>query len=132
MNITDPIADMLTRIRNASKARKRYVDIPNSKVKEQIAKVLVEREFVSNYTVIPDNKQGILRIKMRYTPDNEAVFSNLVRISKPGRRIYLKVDDLFAKKRLLGMLLISTSSGIITEDEAVKRGIGGEAVCRIW
>ncbi|MBD3232388.1 MAG: 30S ribosomal protein S8 [candidate division Zixibacteria bacterium] len=132
MSMTDPVADMLTRIRNGSKARKRFVDIPGSKIKEQIARVLRDSDFISKYAVVPDNKQGILRVKLRYTPEHEEVFSGLARVSRPGRRIYLSCDQIRAKKRLLGTLVISTSQGVITEEEAIKRGIGGEAVCRIW
>jgi len=130
--MTDPIADMLTRIRNASKAKKRFVDIPNSKIKEQIARILVERDFISKYAVIPDNKQGVLRIRMRYTLDHQSVFSGMSRVSSPGRRTYLAKDDLKAMSRYLGTIIISTSQGVLAEEEAIKRGIGGEAICRIW
>ncbi|PJA29484.1 MAG: 30S ribosomal protein S8 [candidate division Zixibacteria bacterium CG_4_9_14_3_um_filter_46_8] len=132
MCMTDPIADMLTRIRNASKAKKRFVDIPNSKIKEQIARILVERDFISKYAVIPDNKQGVLRIRMRYTLDHQSVFSGMSRVSSPGRRTYLAKDDLKAMSRYLGTIIISTSQGVLAEEEAIKRGIGGEAICRIW
>lgn len=132
MSMTDPIADMLTRIRNGSKARKKFVDIPCSKIKERMARVLADNDFISRFAIIPDNKQGILRVKLRYTPDYESVFSGLERISRPGRRVYLSCDQLRAKRRLLGTLVISTSQGVIVEDEAIKRGIGGEAICRIW
>ncbi len=132
MSMTDPVADMLTRIRNGSKARKKFVDIPSSKIKEQIARVLRDNDFISKYAVIPDNKQGMLRVKLRYTPDHEEVFSGLSRVSRPGRRVYLSYGQIRSKRRLLGTLVISTSQGVITEDEAIKKGIGGEAVCRIW
>ncbi|MCP4632880.1 MAG: 30S ribosomal protein S8 [candidate division Zixibacteria bacterium] len=132
MSMTDPIADMLTRLRNASKAKKRFVDIPNSNIKEQIAKILKETDFISQYAVIPDNKQGILRVKMRYTPDRDSVFSGLVRVSRPGLRKYVDTDELKRKSRHLGTMIISTSQGVLTEDDARRRGIGGEAICRIW
>jgi small subunit ribosomal protein S8 len=132
MSMTDPIADFLTRIRNGNKARKRFVDIPNSKVKEHLAKILEEGEYISKYAVIPDNKQGVLRIKMRYTPDHQSVFSALVRVSKPGLRIYYTKDELKAQSRRLGTLVVSTSKGILTEEQAISQGVGGEALCRIW
>ncbi len=132
MSMTDPIADMLTRLRNASKARKRFVDVPNSKMKEQLARILKEQDFISKYAVIKDNKQGILRIKMRYTPEQQSVFSALVRVSRPGLRQYAAKDDLRKQSRRLGTLIVSTSQGLLTENEAVRRGIGGEAICRIW
>ena len=132
MSMTDPIADMLTRIRNASKAKKRFVDIPSSNVKVELARILKERDFISQYAVMKDNKQGIIRIKMRYTPDQQSVFTQLKRVSKPGLRQYLSRDDLYKQKRRLGTLIISTSQGIMSEDEALEKGIGGEAVCRIW
>jgi small subunit ribosomal protein S8 len=132
MSMTDPVADMLTRIRNAAKAKKRTVDIPGSKIKEQIARILKEQDFISKYAVIPDNKQNVIRIKLRYAPDQKAVFSGLQRVSKPGLRIYVTKDDIVKQRRRLGTLVISTSQGVVTEDEAIRRGIGGEAVCRIW
>ncbi len=132
MSMTDPIADMLTRLRNASKARTRFVDVPNSKMKEQLARILKEQDFISKYAVIKDNKQGILRIKMRYTPEQQSVFSALVRVSRPGLRQYAAKDDLRKQSRRLGTLIVSTSQGLLTENEAVRRGIGGEAICRIW
>jgi len=132
MSMTDPIADLLTRIRNASKARKRFVDIPNSKIKEQITRILAEKEFISKYAIIPDNKQDIIRIKMRYTPDHQSVFSGLARISKPGRRVYMANADLKFNRRFMGTIIVSTSKGVLTEDKAIEIGIGGEAICRIW
>ncbi|MBD3168255.1 MAG: 30S ribosomal protein S8 [candidate division Zixibacteria bacterium] len=132
MSMTDPIADMLTRIRNASKAKKRFVDIPSSKIKVELARILEEKDFISRYAVLKDNKQGIIRIKMRYTPDQQSVFTQLRRVSKPGLRQYMSRDDLHKQKRRLGTLVISTSQGVMTEDDAREKGIGGEAICRIW
>lgn len=129
---TDPIADMFTVIRNANRVFKEKVDIPASKLKLNIIRLLKEKGFISNYKFIEDRKQGILRIYLRYTPQREQVICGLKRISKPGRRIYRSWKELPRVYTGLGYALISTSKGIFTDEEARKKKIGGEVVGYIW
>jgi small subunit ribosomal protein S8 len=132
MNVTDPIADFLTRIRNAIKAKHRRVDIPASNLKMKIAELLVEMNFLRSVDFIEDNKQGILRIRLKYTPDSKSMITGLERISKPGLRIYLDGDDLSKSSRKMGSVILSTSSGLMTDKKALEHGTGGEALLRIW
>lgn len=132
MSMTDPIADFLTRIRNACKARHRRVDIPASNLKLKIAELMVEMNYLRSVDFIEDNKQGILRIRLKYTPDSESVISGLERVSKPGLRIYLTKKDLFQGIRKMGDLIISTSHGLMTDRKALETGLGGEALFRVW
>jgi len=132
MNVTDPIADFLTRIRNAIKAKHRRVDIPASNLKMKIAELLVEMNFLRSVDFIEDNKQGILRIRLKYTPDSKSMISGLERISRPGLRIYLDGDDLSKGSRKMGTVILSTSSGLLTDRKALELGTGGEALLRIW
>lgn len=129
---TDPIADMFTVIRNANRVFKEKVDIPASKLKLNIIRLLKEKGFISNYKFIEDRKQGILRIYLCYTPQREQVICGLKRISKPGRRIYRSWKELPRVYTGLGYALISTSKGIFTDEEARKKKIGGEVVGYIW
>lgn len=131
MNVTDPIADYLTRIRNASKAHLKKVDIPSSGLKKEITKVLKEKKFITDYTEIPDNKQGIIRIQLRYV-NGESVFKGLKRVSKPGLRVYADSENLPRVLGGLGMAIISTSKGIMTDHRARQEHIGGEVLCNIW
>jgi small subunit ribosomal protein S8 len=132
MTQTDPIADLLTRVRNATLAKHRDVTIPLSRMKVEIAKVLKDEGYISNFKVIGDNKQGILKIALKYTNDNQSVISGLKRVSKPGCRIYCKKDSVPKVLDGLGILIVSTSSGIATGKKCEDLGIGGEVLCQIW
>ncbi len=132
MTQTDPIADLLTRVRNATQVKHRDVSIPLSRMKVEIAKVLKEEGYISNFKVIGDNKQGILKINLKYTNDNKSVISGLKRVSKPGCRIYCKKDSIPKVLDGLGILIVSTSSGIATGKKCEDLGIGGEVLCQVW
>lgn len=132
MSMTDPIADMLTRLRNASKAKMKKVDIPASNIKREIARILEENHFIGKTIEIKDNKQGLLRVYLRYTKTDEPIIRGLKRVSRPGLRSYLDKDKLARMRNQLGMTVVSTSKGLMTDDEARREGIGGEAVCYIW
>jgi len=132
MTVTDPIAEMLTRIRNANQAKKDRVDIPSSKMKQEIARILKEEGYIKNYRVISDRRQGILRIYLKYTSKKERVISGIKRVSKPSLRYYVKVDEVPRVLSGLGIAILSTSQGIMTDKEARKRRIGGEVICHIW
>lgn len=132
MSMTDPIADMLTRIRNANMASHERVEAPSSKVKEWIAKVLHEEGYIRNYRLIDDNKQGILRIYLKYGENKEKVITNLKRISKPGRRVYVDAKHLPKVLGGLGIAIISTSQGIMTAAQCRKAKVGGEVLCYVW
>jgi len=132
MMITDPIADMLTRVRNASNVKHKSVEIPASNMKKTLAEILLNEGFIKSYTVIEDNKQGIVKIELKYGPNNEKVITGLKRISKPGLRVYVKGTEIPKVLGGLGIAIISTSKGIITDKEARKLCIGGEVVCYVW
>jgi len=132
MSMTDPIADMLTRIRNAAKAQHKVVDIPSSGIKTEIARILHDLGFIREYSVTPDSKQGVLRVFLKYTKRDESVIIGLRRVSKPGLRKYVTVDDMKKLGYQIGITVISTSRGIMTHDEALKAGVGGEAMLRVW
>jgi small subunit ribosomal protein S8 len=132
LTMTDPIADLLTRIRNASRASIRRLDIPASKMKKRIAEILLENNFVRAVDYIEDDLQGILRIRLKYTAEGKSVIKGLKRISKPGLRVYQSKKDLVKGSRKPGMVILSTSTGIMTERNAIQNGIGGEALFRIW
>ena len=132
MAVTDPIADMLTRIRNGVKAKFNSIDIPGSKLKTEIAKILKEEGFIKNYKFLKDGKQGILRIYLKYGPGQSAVVYGLKRISKPGRRVYVKSDGIKPVYNGMGISILSTSRGIITDKKARKENIGGEILCDVW
>lgn len=133
MAMTDPIADFLTRIRNALQAKHKIVDIPASNLKKQIAHILYEQKFIKNYIIIDDGKQGIIRIFLRYIPQTgEPVIHELQRVSKPGRRQYVDVQNLPRVKNNMGIAILSTSRGILTEREARRQKVGGEVLCIIW
>lgn len=131
-NVTDPIADLLTRIRNASNARHQYVEIPSSKMKVEIARILKEEGFIENYQVVSSKPVNVLRIKLRYLEGKEPVIKGIRRISKPGLRIYAKKDELPRVLRGLGIAIISTSKGLMTDREARAQGYGGEVICYVW
>jgi len=132
MTMTDPIADYLTRIRNAVKARHRKVDIPASNMKKSITQILLEHKFIENYVFVEDGKQGILRIYLRYGPNEEPVIRGLRRVSKPGRRIYVDKDRIPRVMNNLGIAILSTSRGIMTNKKARSLGVGGEVLCYVW
>ena len=131
MAVTDPIADFLTRIRNASKARKLRVDIPASNMKKSLAEILKSQNFIKDYSVIEDNKQNIIRVELKYTNGSPAI-SGLKRISKPGLRIYKNSSDIPRVLNGLGVAVISTSKGLLTDKDARTESVGGEIVCYIW
>lgn len=132
MSITDPIADMLTRIRNAGKAKFNSVDIPGSKMKTNLAKVLKNEGFIKNYKFFHDNKQGILRIYLKYDQVQKNAIFGLQRVSKPSRRVYLKHNNIEPVLNGLGISIISTSKGIITDRQARNEKVGGEILCNVW
>jgi len=132
MSLTDPVADMLTRIRNAIRAKKKEVNIPSSRLKVEIARILKEEGYIRNYKVIEDNKQGIINITLKYTDDNQSVITGLRRISKPGCRIYCTKDNVPKSLDGLGVVIISTSKGILTGKQCEELGLGGEVLCEIW
>ncbi len=132
MTMTDPISDMLTRIRNANIALHPKVDIPGSRIKIEIAKVLQEEGFIRKYKFIEDNKQGILRIYMKYNDEKERVITDLKRISKPGRRVYRKAKEIDKVLGGIGIAIISTPIGIVTDKQARKYNVGGEILCHVW
>ena len=131
MPVTDPISDFLTRVRNASKAGKLRVDIPSSNMKKSLAEILKTQKFINDYSVVEDNKQNILRLELKYTNGNPAI-SGLKKISKPGLRVYKKSDKLPRVLNGLGIAVVSTSQGLLTDKDARKQAIGGEVVCYIW
>jgi len=132
MSISDPIADMLTRIRNANRVRKDYVDIPASKMKIAIARILKEEGFIKYYKVMRSRVQGGIRIFLRYGPEREPILNGLVRVSKPGLRRYVNKDNIPRVLGGLGTTIISTSQGILTGRICRQKGIGGEIICNIW
>jgi small subunit ribosomal protein S8 len=128
---SDPIADMLTRVRNAVKAEHLKVDIPSSKIKVAIAKILKDEGFIKNYKIIEDNKQKVLRVYLKYSDQNQSALLNIVRISKPGRRIYTKAEELKPVFNNIGIRILSTPKGVITNKAAQKLNVGGEVICEI-
>lgn len=132
MTMSDPIADMLTRIRNANAVQHDRVDIPASKLKKSLAQILKDEGFIHDYQWIKDGKQGIIRLYLKYGPGREKVISGLRRISRPGRRVYARKDEVPRVLGGLGVAIISTSSGIMTDKRARSEGLGGEVLCYIW
>lgn len=132
MHVTDPIADMLTRIRNASAAKHETVDIPASNVKKAIADILRDEGYIKGYRIIDDNKQGIIKINLKYGPNKERVISGMKRVSKPGLRVYAGKDELPKVLKGLGIAIISTPKGIMTDKKARKENVGGEVLAFVW
>jgi small subunit ribosomal protein S8 len=131
--MTDPVADLLTRIRNGSKAEKNAIDVPASNIKREIVRILLENKYLRDVVELPDNKQGILRIYLRYSRGDEPVLKGITRVSKPGLRRYFSSEDVrLSVHNSRGMLVVSTSQGIMTNFDAAKRGVGGEALLRCW
>lgn len=132
MHITDPIADMLTRIRNANSAGHPTVDVPASNMKKSLAEILNNEGYIKGYQIIEDNKQGIIRINLKYGPNKTKVISGLKRVSKPGLRVYANKEELPMVLRGLGIAIISTSKGIMTDKMARQNNVGGEVLAFIW
>ena len=132
MQITDPIADMLTRIRNAGSARHETVDIPNSKMKKAIAEILLEEGYIKSFQLIDDGTQGIIRVTLKYLPGKEKAIQGLRRVSKPGLRVYAGAEELPQVLRGLGIAIISTSKGIMTDKKACAQHVGGEVLAFVW
>jgi small subunit ribosomal protein S8 len=131
MAVTDPIADFLTRIRNASKAKKLRVDIPASNMKKSLAEILKSQSFIKDYSIVEDNKQNIIRVELKYSNGSPAI-SGLKRISKPGLRVYKNSGELPRVLNGLGVAVISTPKGLLTDKDARTQAVGGEIVCYIW
>ena len=132
MTMTDPIADMLTRIRNANVVKHETVDVPASNMKKELSRILLEEGFIRGYDVIEDGKQGIIRIQLKYGQTGERVISGLKRISKPGMRVYADKHEVPRVLNGLGISIISTSKGILTDKQARKENVGGEVICYDW
>ncbi len=130
--MTDPISDMLTRIRNAGSARFDKVDIPASRMKIALARIFKEEGFIKNYKVIKDNRQGILRVYLKYNEHQQPLIQGIRRVSKPGRRVYAGHEELPKVQGGLGVAVISTSQGVVTDRQARKSQVGGEVLCEIW
>ncbi len=130
--MTDPIADFLTRLRNANTAYKDRVEVPASKMKKGLAEILKNEGFIRTYEVVDDGKQGILRLYLKYGPNKQKVITGLKRISKPGLRVYARKDEIPKVLGGLGIAIISTSKGLMTDKQARKEGLGGEVICYIW
>ncbi len=133
MSMTDPVSDLLTRVRNGAKAKKNAVDVPASNLKREIIRILIEHKYINDVVELPDNKQGILRVYIRYTRDDISVLRGLQRVSRPGLRKYHDAEQVrLSTHNQRGMMIVSTSQGVMTNFDAAKRGIGGEAICRCW
>ncbi len=132
MSLTDPIADMLTRIRNATSAHHATVDIPSSKMKEAIAAILKREGYILDYQVIPDNKQNVLRIRLKYLEGKKSAIEHIRRVSKPSVRVYVGKKEIRPVRRYMGIAILSTTAGILTDREARAKGIGGELLCEVW
>lgn len=130
--MTDPIADLLTRIRNALIARHDRVDVPASKIKVAIVRILKDEGFIKNFKVSKDNKQGMIRVFLKYSEKNTPVINGLARVSKPGRRVYQKSTEIEPVLSGLGVGIVSTSTGVMTDKEARRQNVGGEMICQIW
>jgi small subunit ribosomal protein S8 len=132
MSVSDPIADLLTCIRNACKAKHKKVDVPTSKTKAEVVRVLLREKYINNFKSIDDKKRGLLRIYLKYDQKERPVIQGIERVSKPGRRVYIRRHEVPKVQGGLGTALISTPSGIMTDQEARDEGLGGEYLCRIW
>jgi small subunit ribosomal protein S8 len=132
MTMTDPISDMLTRVRNGLMAKHAVVELPASKTKTEIARILKEEGYIQDYTLIEDRRQGTLRIHLKYNPDGSPVISGFERVSRPGRRVYTSVDDIPDVLGGLGVSILSTPRGILTSQKSKKENVGGEVLCNVW
>ena len=132
MNTTDPIADMLTRIRNANNAKHESVEIPASNMKKQIAQILVDEGYIKSFNVIDDGKQDVIKVFLKYGPNKSKVLQGLKRISKPGLRTYVGKEEIPQVMRGLGVAIVSTTKGVITDKAARKENVGGEVIAFVW
>jgi small subunit ribosomal protein S8 len=132
MNMTDPVADMITRIRNGVRAKLPKVDIPSSRLKAEIARILKDEGYVANFKQIEDDKQGVLRVYLKYGPGMERVITDVQRVSRPGCRIYCGKDQIPRVYGGLGINILSTSRGVMTGKSAAREGVGGEILCNVW
>ncbi|MCI5842752.1 MAG: 30S ribosomal protein S8 [Clostridiales bacterium] len=132
MHITDPIADMLTRIRNANNAKHEIVDVPASNMKKAIAQILLDEGYIKNYQIVDDGTQGVIHITLKYNPGKEKVITGLRRVSKPGLRVYVGADELPSVLRGLGIAIVSTSKGVMTDKKARAAHVGGEVLAFVW
>ena len=132
MHITDPVADMLTRIRNANSAKHETVDVPASNMKKSIAQILLDEGYIKSYTVVEDGKQGVIRIVLKYTAGKTPVITGLRRVSKPGLRIYTSCEEAPRVMKGLGIAILSTSKGVMTDKEARQKNVGGEVLAFVW
>ena len=132
MHITDPVADMLTRIRNANNAKHDTVDVPASNMKKSIAQILLDEGYIKNFQVVDDGTQGVIHISLKYNAGKEKVISGLRRVSKPGLRVYVGADELPRVLRGLGIAIISTSKGVMTDKKARELNVGGEVLAFVW
>ncbi len=132
MNLTDPVADFLTRIRNSMRARHQKLDVPASKLKAEIARILKEEGYIANYKPAEENGQKVIRVYLKYGPNNEAVIRDLKRISRPGCRVYLGRDEIRRVQGGLGISIMTTPKGVMTGRQARREGVGGEILCEVW
>jgi len=132
MSMTDPLADMLTRIRNAGQAKHKKVDIPSSKMKKRVAEIFLENGFIQNFVEVEDNKQNLLRLFLKYDHQSKSMISGLLRISRPGLRIYADKEEVNRMIRELGITVLSTSKGVLTHHQAKEAKVGGEVLLRVW
>ncbi len=132
MSMTDPIADMLSRIRNGIQAHHDRIELPSSKVKVDIARILKNEGFISNYKVIEEKPQSVLRVFLKYSDDGEPVIHGIERVSRPGRRVYRGKEEMPQVLGGLGLAIVSTSKGVLSGGEATRTGIGGEVICQVW
>ena len=132
MHITDPIADMLTRIRNANNAKHETVDVPASNMKKAIAQILLDEGYIKNYQIVDDGTQGVIHITLKYNPGKEKVITGLRRVSKPGLRVYVGADELPSVLRGLGIAIVSASKGVMTDKKARAAHVGGEVLAFVW
>ena len=132
MSMTDPIAHMLTKMRNAITAKKTEVELPSSKLKVRMAKIFKEEGYIKDFEIIPDTRQGIIKIYLKYDDHNVGVIANLQRVSKSSRRVYVTKDEIPSVLNGLGIAILSTSKGVMTDRAARKAGMGGEVICYVW
>ena len=130
--MTDPIADMLTRIRNGLSAKFEAVDIPSSRMKLEIARILKAEGYIKNYKLTPDEKQGVLKVFLKYGDDKRGTIVEIKRVSKPGRRVYAPTDEIPVIKNGLGISILSTSKGVMSDKDARQEKVGGEIICTVW
>ncbi len=132
MSLTDPVADMLTRVRNACRAHHKTVDIPSSNLKEAIAGLLKREGYIEDFEVLPDNKQNVLRVHLKYLEDRRNAIEGIRRVSKPSIRVYVGRKDVLPVRKFLGVGILSTTLGVLTDREARAKGVGGEVLCEVW